>query len=89
MMIHGIHMQEQVKSIYNLIEVSRYNAGQTSNYGSDIFSFQNNIYRLFDGGVVPINEDLSPDSSEIIGTLNQSILHMPMVTIYILENQII
>ena len=48
-------------------EVSRYNAGQTSNYGSDIFSFQNNIYRLFDGGVVPIDEDLSPDSSEIIG----------------------
>ncbi|MDA8753236.1 T9SS type A sorting domain-containing protein [Candidatus Marinimicrobia bacterium] len=48
-------------------EVLRYNAGQTTSYGSDIFTFQNKIYQIFDGGLVPLNEDLSPNISQKIG----------------------
>lgn len=48
-------------------EILRYNAGQTTSYGSDIFVFQNEIYQIFQGGLVPLNNDLSPNTSQKIG----------------------
>lgn len=48
-------------------EILRYNAGQTTSYGSDIFVFQNEIYQIFQGGLVPLNDDLSPNTSQKIG----------------------
>ena len=48
-------------------EILRYNAGQTTSYGSDIFVFQNKIYQIFQGGLVPLNNDLSPNTSQKIG----------------------
>ena len=54
-------------------EVLRYDAGQTSNYGSDIFVFENEIYQIFEGGAVPLNDDLSPNISQKIG--NQSSIY--------------
>ena len=48
-------------------EVLRYDAGQTSSYGSDIFVFENKIYQIFEGGAVPLNDDLSPNISQKIG----------------------
>jgi hypothetical protein len=54
-------------------EVLRYDAGQTSSYGSDIFVFENKIYQIFEGGVVPLNDDLSPNISQKIG--NQASLY--------------
>jgi hypothetical protein len=50
--------------------VLRYNAGQTSSYGTDIFKYQNKIYHLFDGGVVPLNNDLTPDTTGKIGNFS-------------------
>jgi hypothetical protein len=59
----------------NLIDgsVTNYDAGLTSDYGSDIILFQNEVYRVFNGGLVPINEDLTMNISEKIG--NYSNLH--------------
>lgn len=54
-------------------EVLRYDAGQTSSYGSDIFVFENKIYKIFEGGAVPLNDDLSPNISQKIG--NQSSIY--------------
>tara|TARA_B110000003_G_C16506117_1_gene479344 strand:- start:86 stop:973 length:888 start_codon:yes stop_codon:yes gene_type:complete len=54
-------------------EVLRYDAGQTSSYGSDIFVFENKIYQIFEGGAVPLNDDLSPNISQKIG--NQSSIY--------------
>ena len=56
-------------SSINLIsgETSMYSAGQTNNYGSDIFTFQNEIYQVYDGGVVLLNNDLTPNISSKIG----------------------
>jgi len=51
-------------------EVLKYNAGQTSSYGTDIFKYQNKVYHLFDGGIVPLNNDLSPDTTKKIGDFN-------------------
>jgi hypothetical protein len=53
----------------DLIEgsVTNYDAGTTSDYGSDILLFQNEIYRVFNGGLAPINEDLTMNTSEKIG----------------------
>ena len=51
-------------------EVLRYNAGQTSSYGTDIFKYQNKIYHLFDGGIVPLNNDLTPDTTGKIGNFS-------------------
>jgi len=51
-------------------EVLRYNAGQTSSYGTDIFKYQNKIYHLFDGGVVPLNNDLTPNTTAKIGNFS-------------------
>jgi len=48
-------------------EVLRYNAGQTSSYGSDIFVFQDEIYQIFDDGVTPLNSDLTPNVTRKIG----------------------
>tara|TARA_B100001250_G_scaffold340141_1_gene307717 strand:- start:4051 stop:5343 length:1293 start_codon:yes stop_codon:yes gene_type:complete len=47
--------------------VINYDAGLTSDYGSDIILFQNKVYRVFNGGLVPINEDLTMNISEKIG----------------------
>ena len=51
-------------------EILRYNAGQSSDYGSDIFNYQNEVYQLYNGGVVPLNNDLSPDTTGKIGDFN-------------------
>ena len=51
-------------------EILRYNAGQSSNYGSDIFNYQNEVYQLYNGGVVPLNNDLSPNIIGKIGDFN-------------------
>lgn len=51
-------------------EIERFDAGQTNYYGSDIFNYQNNVYQIFDGGLVPLNNDLSPDTTAKIGDFN-------------------
>ena len=59
-------------SSINLIngEIQRHNAGQTNSYGSDIFIFQNEIYQVYDDGVVTLNNDLTPNISSKIGNLS-------------------
>ena len=47
--------------------ITNYDAGLTSDYGSDLILFQNEVYRVFDNGLVPINEDLTMEISEKIG----------------------
>ena len=56
-------------SSVNLVtnEVKIYDAGLSSNYGSDIFNYQGNVYQVFDGGVVLLNNDLSPDIDSKLG----------------------
>jgi hypothetical protein len=41
--------------------------GTTTEYGDDIFEFQNQVYRTFAGGVAPLNEDLTAAINEKIG----------------------
>ena len=50
-------------------EITRYNAGISTNYGTDIINYQNRIYQVFNGGLVPLNDDLSPNINEKIGDL--------------------
>ena len=54
----------------NTNEIIRYNAGQTSEYGSDLFNFENKVYQSFDGGIVPLNDDLSADTTQKIGNFS-------------------
>lgn len=51
-------------------EVLKYNAGQTNSYGPDIFIFQNEIYQVYEGGIVLLNDDLSPNVLSKIGNLS-------------------
>ena len=54
----------------NTNEIIRYNAGQTSEYGSDLLNFENKVYQSFDGGIVPLNDDLSADTTQKIGNFS-------------------
>ncbi len=51
----------------NTNQIVRYNAGQSSDYGSDLINFQNTVYQAYSGGIVPLNNDLSPDITQKIG----------------------
>ena len=50
--------------------VTNYDAGITSDYGSDIILYQNKVYRVFNNGIVPINENLTMNISEKIGNFS-------------------
>lgn len=49
--------------------ITRHNAGLSNIYGSDIFIFQGEVYQIYDGGVVTLNSDLTPNTSSKIGNL--------------------
>tara|TARA_B100000029_G_scaffold138512_1_gene133475 strand:- start:1364 stop:2383 length:1020 start_codon:yes stop_codon:yes gene_type:complete len=52
-------------------EIITNNYGAGTACGGSILKYENNIYRSFDGGVSPMNEDLSLNSNNKIGNYNQ------------------
>ena len=55
------------------VVINDYGAGASC--GGSILKHQNTIYRSFDGGVSPINADLSLDAENKIGDYNQSLIY--------------
>ena len=72
----------------NTNEIIRYNAGQTSEYGSDLLNFENKVYQSFDGGIVPLNDDLSADTTQKIGNFSSVYSAGTDGEYYILDYQI-
>lgn len=51
------------------------NYGAGTACGGSILKYQNNVYRSFDGGLSPMNADLSLDSDNKIGNYDQSLVY--------------
>ena len=53
--------------------INNYGAGTPC--GGSILKYQNNIYRSFDGGISPMNADLSLDTDNKMGDYNQNLVY--------------
>lgn len=53
--------------------INNYGAGTPC--GGSILNYQNNIYRSFNGGISPMNSDLSLDNENKLGNYNQSLVY--------------
>jgi len=51
-------------------KVENNDIGVTNDYGSDLLTFNNTVYRSFKGGIAALNPDLSADANNIIGNTN-------------------
>jgi len=50
--------------------VSTFDAGMTFDFGLDLLEFNNQVYRIYNGGIAPLSEDLSIDVAQQIGNFS-------------------
>ncbi len=48
-------------------KVEKKDIGQSNDYGSDLVAFNHTVYRAYQGGIAPLNPDLTADTKRIIG----------------------
>ncbi len=49
-------------------DIITYDAGITSDFGPDLLEINNQVYRIYNGGIAPLDDDLSLNPSEQIGS---------------------
>ena len=53
-------------------KVEKNDLGHTNDYGADLVTINNTVYRSFKGGIAALKPDLTADASNIIGTITKT-----------------